>query len=411
MKIGIFVIILILIFPLASAIELDMKKEYNRGETLLAKVSGNFINSVLKEKIKLYRGHVRSSLEPYVAKINDDFYIYASLLGKGENNYSLVIEDVKYYKGNEIIEGDIAGNFSITNETASFSAIPGFVVTDDDFYLQVQNLKDESIEINIGTGGISKESDESFFSSLFGGSEDEIEAGGSSVTLKSGEIEKINFDVREVERPHFEKIKLSSGETSYEIPVYVFGESEKKEEKKFRFEPDELNISLSTNSNTTRVLYLYNSGDDLENVSLSVSDSLKPYISVSKKNIDFFRDNSSEKIELSISSSEEGNFEGQISAESGGTYAYATVILNFIKDYIPPEDYTTKTCSEMNGQICSDNEECNGQSVYAKDNKCCLGTCKEIKESSAGKIIGWVMIILVASLLIWFYLKTKKKKR
>ena len=91
--------------------------------------------------------------------------------------------------------------------------------------------------------------------------------------------------------------------------------------------------------------------------------------------------------------------------------------MKFIKDYIPLDGEEeiitiTKTCEEMNGVICKEGEECDGESEYAKDRKCCLGTCEEIKESSTGKFIGWILIFAVIVFLIWFFkAKYKKAKR
>ncbi len=57
-----FIILLILILPAISAIEFDMKAEFAQGETLMAKVSGNFIEPIINENIFLYRGHIRVPL-------------------------------------------------------------------------------------------------------------------------------------------------------------------------------------------------------------------------------------------------------------------------------------------------------------------------------------------------------------
>ncbi len=407
---AIFLLMILLLFPIISAIEFNMETEFSQGETLIAKVSGNFLKPISKENIKLYRGHVRVSLDPYVAKINDDFYIYASLLGKEQNNYSLVIEDTKYYKGGQISEEDIVKNFSITNNTADFLVNPGFIITEEDFFIEVQNLKDSEITIQIKIN-FSGANSGGFFSSLF---EDSIGNENNSVTLKSGEIEKINFKLGDIKQSLFETIELSTENTKYEIPVYIIGSDvQEPKQKSFRFEPSELSISMSTNSNTTRIIYLYNTGtESLENISLSFSDSLEKYISLSLNEIDELKENSSVRIELYVSSDdEEKQIEGQLTAEANQTtYSYCAIFLNFIDDYEPPQENdttpTTKTCLELGGIICENNEECEGEEIYAKDDKCCLGNCKEIEKTSTGKIIGWIIVITLVCFLVWFF-KTK----
>ena len=407
MKIITIFFLLLLLFPIISAVEFDMKTEFNQGETLMAKVSGNFLDSILKENIFFYRGHVRISINPEVAKIDDEFYIYAPLLDKTPDNYSIFIENTRYMVGSQISEEDIIKNFSITQNTADFSITPGFIISKNDFFIEVQNLQDYEITIQTKSNS---QSSRGFFTSLFGDTTEE-----NSVTLKSGEIKKINFELKNITQPTLKTVELSTENLKYEIPVYVYlSETDFIKEKKFELEPAGLNISIPTNSNVTRIIYLQNTGDEtLENISLSVSNSLKPYLSFSINEVKELEENSSVQIELYLSSdNEEKTIDGQITAKEGDNlYTYSAIFLNFIKDYIPLDDEeeiitTIKTCEEMNGEICSDSEECDGESEYAKDGTCCLGTCEEIKESSSGKIIGWAIVIAVVIFLIWFF-KTK----
>ncbi len=409
MKKGLIIlIILLLIFPVISAVEFSMKTEFSQGETLMAKVSGNFLEPILKENIFFYRGHVRISMDSYVTKINDNFYIYASLIGKTPNNYSIVIKNAKYYiQGGQISEEDVAKEFLISNSTADFSINPGFVLTKSNFFIEARNLQDAQITIKINTN---KTTDKGFFSFLV---EDEPE---NSIILKAGEIKKINFEISNITQPILETVELSTDNLKYEIPVYIYageGESEKGL-KAFNFEPSELNISLSTNSNTTRVIYLYNAGEEtLKNISLSVSDSLSQYASLSIKNITELEKNSSVKIELFfLSDDKEKIIEGQIKAkESQGIYAYSAISLNFLKSYVPLEQNKTSTanCLDIKGVICPSGEKCDKETIYAKDGVCCLGTCKKIEKSSTGKIIGWTILLIVVIFLIWFFKKKYKR--
>jgi len=418
-------IVLFLVMPLVLAVEFDMKSNFSQGETLMARVSGNFIKQPFKENIKFYRGHVGVPIESDVAKINDEFYIYAKL-PENEANYSIVIEDVKYHQGSQISEENLVKNFSITDNIADFLIEPGFVIANDDFFIEVQNLQDYKLDIQIRTETISpsNESSGGFFASLFGDEEIiENENDESSVTLKSGEIKKINFKLEDIEQSVLKTIELSTDNLKYEILAYVFlnDSSEKEKDRDFEFEPSELNFSISTDSNMTKILYLYNAGEnDLENISLIISDSLKPYVSVLTENIEELEENDSIKIELYFESGDkEGMIEGQIKAkESSGDediYTYTAVFLNIIKDYIPLDDeeddeiITTKTCSEMNGEVCLKDQECEGEIKNAKDDKCCIGECKDIEKSSTGKIIGWLIIIAIVVFLIWFF-KFKYKK-
>lgn len=73
----------------------------------------------------------------------------------------------------------------------------------------------------------------------------------------------------------------------------------------------------------------------------------------------------------------------------------------------------SQTCPEINGSICERAQKCDGEQITAQDGICCLGQCVEKKKSSAGKIIGWSLVVILVALYIWFYAnkykKTKKK--
>ena len=410
MKKSVIFILILLIFPIMSAVEFDMKSNFSQGETLIAKVSGNFLEPILKENIFFYRGHVRIPMEYEVGKIGDEFYIYALLSEKQPNNYSLSIKNIKYMEGNQIIEEEIVKEFSITNDTADFSTNPGFIITKENFFIEVQNLQNYKITIQIktitgdetsgGTGGLFD---------FFGEGKEETE--GDSISLISGEIKKINFNIEDTEHSTFKIIELSTGNFTYKIPVYIYFETEsEKKIKDFEFQPLELNISIPTNSNTTRIIYLYNTGQErLENISLSVSDSLKPYVNLSISKIEELEEDSRIQIEVYLLSKKEGKVEGNINAqiENQSLFVYSEIYLNFLKDYIPPEEdiSITKTCSEMNGVNCSKDEECIGEQVKAKDILCCLGTCEKVKKDNSGVIIGIGLLIIVAGIIVWFFMK------
>ena len=401
---------LFLIIPFATSIEIDVKTNFSQGETFVAKISGNFYEAISKENIVFKRGHVRTSIIPFVSEINNDFYIYAQLIDKEPNNYSVVIENVKYIQGNKIIEEDLEKNFSINEGFADFSVSPGFVEVDEDFFIEVKNLQDNEIIVNLNTLNESSNS-EGFLESLFGGQET---SSGGQIILSPGETKKINFEIEDFQE--LSLIELSTENLKYEIIVYAFPEDEEEKEKNFRFEPSQFDISMSTNSDTLKIIYLRNiGGEKIEDISLRLSDSLIPYVNFSVDEIDELEENSSQRVTVFIySDEEEQNVEGQITAVSNETYAYVSVFLNFLEDFIPVDsegnevEFIPETCSDLNGQICGDNQQCNGNINYTTDGVCCIGACSEVQESSTGKIIGWTIIIVILLLLAWFYFRRYK---
>lgn len=411
-SLSIFLILLVL--PVISAaVEFDMKSNFSQDETFLARVSGNFFKPIVESDIEFFKNHVRTSIAPFVQEIENDFYIYAQLLGKEPNNYSMVIKGAKYYEGNQIIEDDLRQNFTIVENLSDFSIEPGFIFTNEDFSIEVQNQRNNQITINYKILNDSEiASSGGFFDYFF--SSEETSQGESSINLKTGETKKIDFEIKDFDSFTIQKIQLSTENTIYQVPVYINAETEESIEdstgNKIRFQPRELDISLPLNSKTTRVVRLFNLvEEDLEDLEITFSDSLKPYLSLPKESITSLNKNSSERVELIFTSlSEEDFIEGQIRAKTDDDfYSTMAVTLNFTENYqsLPGDDVTIQTCQELGGIICTLNQECQGSNEVTRDGICCLDSCIEVQESSTGKIIGWLIISFIIILLVWFYFK------
>ncbi len=400
-KLILLFIFFIFFTSLISAISIETDSEFDKGETLLAKISGNFIDSIQTNNVVFYRGHVQIPLDFDVVKQGEDFYIYALLLNKEKGNYSFEISDVRYYKGTEIIDDTIIQNFSISNNLAEFSVNPGFITTKDNFEVKLQNLQEKKITVNIETSNrISAE---------------------ESVELKEGESKSVDFIL---DMPMSEEnIIFTSENYSYEFKAFII-KSEEKIEKDYDidFETKVVDISMATESDGKRVIYLKNTGkDEIEKVNLSISSILEPYVTLSIYSIKDFKVNKSEKIEIFIISDiEEAVFEGEIIAyaqiENQTLKDSATIIIEFMKDFVPTEEYTEDTpstdkCSDVGGEICSGNQECGGEIFYASDGVCCLGSCQDVETSSIKKWVGWTLIIVLVLGVYWFYKKKYKKAK
>ena len=399
--------------PVVSSVEFQMNEEFKQGETLMAKISGNFVTPILKENVVFYRGHVKTPIDFGVSKIDGEYYIYASLVGKPAENYSLSIENTEYMKGNTVIDDNLVRNFSITNETADFSIKPGFIVTNTDFFIEVQNLRDFKISIDIK---IQNESTyDGFFDSLYSNAGDI----GTSLEVKSNDIKKINFELKNIDNSLLSILELSTPNLKYEIPVFIYSnESISNEPKIFGFETSSLLVEMSLEDTSKRIVYLLNKGEEtLENISISISDSLIPYIDLSITRIDKLEVGERQKIEIFFASDDEPKLiSGSIRArESSDIIDHLTISLNFLEGYIPPPENKSEdnivsefTCSELNGVFCGDGEECTEDTKRAKDGKCCLVECKVTGTSSTGKIVGWSLIALIVIFLFWFF-KSKYK--
>jgi hypothetical protein len=377
---------------------------------MLTKVSGNFLVAPTKADVFFYSGHVRIPMDYDVANIQGDYYIYASLVGKSEGNYSISVENVKYMKGSSVVTDNIVRNFSITNKTADFSVKPGFVSTSGDFYLDVQNLQDNLIVIDVNT--ISNISGRDIIISDSGGKAD-------SISVKSGEIKRINFELGNG-NASLNLIELKTENIDYLIPVYISTSSYQSQiqEPTQKLDPTELILPIPTNSVTKRTVYLYNTGDtEIKNISFSLSDEISPFANISQNYTATLAANDNFPVELSFFSTGETEVQGTLKANiNGEKILYSSISLKFLNNYTPSNEsgqYTTQTCTELGGNVCADTAPCNLVPVHAKDNVCCLGICTPSSgnNSSTRIIIAIAIIVVMVAGLFWFYKKKYKKAK
>jgi len=372
-----FVLLVILLISLSiiSAIEITINPEFKSGETIQLKISGNFLNPILKDDILFYRSHVKVPFNFDLEQIEEEYYISATQ-EKETGNYSIEIRDAQFWRGSELVEEDIIIPFKIINETADFSIDKGYIFTNEDFYIRVQNLAEKKLAITALSNSQEK-----------------------NISLKSGDIAKINFDASDFEKNTIEIIEISSGALKYQIPVYIFWE-ELEEEKETGLklvidsdESDYLNISMPTNSSIERIIYLYNSGDKtITNITLSLSNSMKGFVSLSAYEIDELEANSSVKIEMQIDSPNENySIQGQLKTKTfTDFYKYIPISINFIKGYEPKSgEYGENTTAP--GKLIAPGDLINDTNTETG--------------SSTGKVIGWTILILVLIFLAWFFLK------
>ena len=109
------IFILILALPFISSLTVDMKSSYNQGETIIAGISGNIVDPIQEANIIFYRGHVQIPMDYDVARIGENFYVKASLLGKTSGDYSMRIENIHYYKSGFLTNEPVTTNFSINS--------------------------------------------------------------------------------------------------------------------------------------------------------------------------------------------------------------------------------------------------------------------------------------------------------
>jgi len=394
-KLLVIFLLAILILPSVISVEFSVKQEYKQSETLIGKISGTFVKPVLNQNVQFYRGHVKIPMNSDVTKINDDYFIYAQLPNT-KGNYSIVITNTSYKNGAEVVKEPLIVNFTISNNTAEFSVNPGFIITQNTFTIEVQNLVPYAIVVESKTNSETR-----------------------SNTIKGGESKKINFEVKEFLEPTLEILEMSSEQNSYSIPISIFmNKTNSNVGDSFRVEPNELNFTMATKSNQTRVIYVTNLGNyPIIKVELSLFGDLNDSLNLSSFKLFDIDGKSTRRVDLFFSAGKSATtIKGKIKFESNDTSFFVPISVSFVPDFIPSNNsqpsVTAKSCKELSGNFCnSTSEECeNNKIVYATDGVCCTSSCVEIKTNSfSWKYIGWALIIAVVIFVLWFWIKKYKK--
>jgi len=395
MKKSLMFLLIFLLLPFVLAIETNIKENYRPGETLIAEISGNFIEPLKPENIQFYSGRLYVPLIYDLAKIQNTYYIY-SLLPEKERNYTLIIKNARYFEAGQEIQKDLRFNFSVSGNLSLFSANPGFIITNKDFNIKVES-KVKSINIKTEFLNSTKE-----------------------IAVGVGQTKKISFPISEIKNFIVTTLTLSAEDTAYKIPVVVFP-TEISEELKplgdLRFSKSIENFTILENSDFQFDISILNTGqEDINNISISTRD-LEDIIVIKPENIEKLVAGTSQKINLTINSPEEGIREGSLLASSENYTAEVFLTIITLKDeeefgkVIEESEITQEeTCSELGGLFCEEDEKCEGISKLTIDGLCCLGKCKKEK-SGAGKTIALLVIIVILALIGFFVFKKLKSKR
>lgn len=469
-KILFVVLFVVLFFPLASSTEVQMKEDFERGETLVAKISGSFEKPPQESNIRFERNGGYVPFDKNLVKFSEGEYFLSAIVptDRTPGNYTMTIEDVEYaIPGDRTSSDDITKGFEVLDSYAVFSVDPAVLESKKgEFSLELENLNAKEITIDANTQGTSRtfedDSNESWsFSSWFGsdsdsGTEKENESYSPerSIDLDStGTDDKktVKFDFGNVDKG-IQTMSLSTKEFGQEIFVYVSQEnnnsentkqnsSNYKNESSMEFEKGPLKINMSSNASISETLGLRNTGDkDLRDVELELKNSGNEII----EHLNFtdyiaiLEVNETDEVKLNISSPQSVNgtrkLGGMIKASSKNETSNKTIkeflslSINFVESYSQDQvDFGSnessntsssgglKLCADMNGTVCEpdEDEKCkDGNTEEARNGVCCLSECVVEEEgTSTGAIVGWIIIGLLVVLFIWFYMKKYKKTK
>lgn len=408
-KLILVVVTAIITISTISALEINSKQIYQPGETLIISLpDSDFIEPLTREKIFFYSGRGSRIQIPMLydlAKISDKYYIYALLPDK-ERNYTLLIKDTYFYQEGKEKRQDIKINFSVQGNSV-FSVYPGFIITKKEFSIWIENKGKETEEISLKLNN------------------QEI-----SAELSSGEKKQLSFSIQEFKNFTITTLEISGNEITYKIPVMIFPNltepsvetenisrniSIEPSERRLRFTLSDLKLNVLTDSNWLFKIFLSNMGNEnIENIQLSSDLDM---ISLSPQEIENLEPKAMTEINLSVRAQEKGIYKGVINANHGNLSAILPVTLiteenqselNISLNPIESE----KSCKEVKGQVCKNNETCKGAISTLISGACCIGSCipKKTEKDSDWNIISIIIIALVLLAIAFFIYKKSRKK-
>jgi len=405
-------IILILQVAQISALEIKTEKtEFNQAETFMATLQGNLLTPIEKQNVGFYEAHVQLPLTFDMIKIRDTYYIYA-ILPYSEKNLTLKIKDVYFKEQNQPKKQDLEKNFTITNTFADFNVEPAVFLTKLNLSLKLYNNLDTNQIISYTIDDLTRT---------------------INLPLQKSSQLKINIADFPSQTLSFLELKSDTG-FSYQIPIYSLAESQESETptqaiqtnqtnqtnqtiqtenfEKLSFPILEINETMNKADKITRTIQLANIGDlNSENIQLIVSSEIEKFITLSTTQIDLIESNQTIEFEFTADFNQTGTFSGFILAESENSFDAININFNIGENLTPSTTTSSKkTCAEIGGKQCL---VCDGESKFASDGICCLGTCKEDIPDKPKKR-NWIaiIVILVALAIIGavVYIKFKKPK-
>jgi len=370
----------------------NIKSDYSTGETAIATITapGNFTKAIQKSDIQFFEGKRQAFFDYDIILYNNTHYFYVSLQRQG--NFTIKINNILYNPGT-LQSSNIEKNISVKDSNNSISIMPGFINSLNPEITIFNKAKNQTISYTYNNVS-------------------------ETLTLQQLQIKKIQFTPNQ----EFSYFTIKSYQ-DFSIPVIYTNlnqnysiNSTPNQQLNFTLRLDKQTIIVSANKSQIlrENITLFNVGDNnITNITLANLSYIK--INLTQDSI---YPGSVLVINLELSSEKQGFF-------------YENTTINFIENntnYSIPfpialyvlEPGTiieqTKTCAELQGNICLSSQTCNGTSSFTREiGICCTGgscispvTAEE--PSSYGWLWGVIIFIVLAAAGFFVYRKVKKSK-
>ena len=257
-----------------------------------------------------------------------------------------------------------------------------------------------------------------------------------NLTLPSGSVNKITFSIPSTSQvTTFSSLEISYNsivseeKKLFKIPLVIFPaavEIEKEVNKtaiedktliqpNLAFVEEKIEKTLKAGEKTVIEASIKNpSAKLIENIKISYSYGLLPVLEkIEPYEIEKLLPGEEKKIYLTLNAEDSfGLYSGLIEAQSEGLSISLPIALEVQTEGPIIEE---KTCTELEGIKCEEDEICEGNTTIASDtDSCCLGACKKKEKPpvSKKKLIGIALLVLaILAVAIFLLLKLRKKPK
>jgi len=207
----------------------------------------------------------------------------------------------------------------------------------------------------------------------------------------------------------------------YDVPMIIFASGSSEQTipgqgipllpSSLSFNETSISEKFTTDKNNLLEIHLRNNAKStLNNISITTTIGLAGIISVLNSSIPSISSGETAKIVLNITSNNAipTNYSGEIQAEVGGASVSLPVLIQITSTNLTQN----KTCSQLNGTVCKQDELCSHTVMASDIANCCMGKCNKLSSKvNTGRIIGFVMIFIAILVVILFLLRKPKKAK
>jgi len=377
--------------------ELILQKEkFQPGETLIGEISLNeneeFAENIPAGNIQFFEGRKQVYLEYDLAFYNNTYFFYVLLNKAG--NFTIKINKILYKNPGlkeTSIEKQVFVGKNESDETGIIEIIPGFVFTSGQPEIILKNAGNEQINLSYSYDNISEE-----------------------ISISPESSKKISFSPQ---KP-FSYLKISSYE-EFNIPVIYtkLGSENKPETISLKANPSYLQVKAISESESRETIEIVNFAE--KNISIESIDSDADILGFSE--LKEVCAKSVSNLTLIINPVKTGFFRANITIEFSADGSNGKFLLIPVDIYVFPVNVSSSQmqvqanlCSDFNGILCSQDENCDGNAKFTSDGYCCIGNCIKPDEPADYSWLWGLIIIFflgVAGFLAYKKFRSVGKKK